>query len=56
MLEGAPPKGPIVTLPKGTKLLLPKPNETLLGVKRNKSGKIVCAKYTTGDRPYIEGV
>jgi hypothetical protein len=57
MLEGAPLiKGPIITLLEGTKLLLPKPNETLLGVKRNKSGEIVCAKYTTRDHPYIEGV
>jgi len=56
MLEGAPPKGPIVKLPEGTKILPPKPNETLLGVKRNKSGEIICAKYTMGDRPYFEGV
>jgi hypothetical protein len=56
MLEGALPKGLVVTLLEGTKLLPSKPNETLLGVKSNKSGEIVCAKYTTRDRPYIEGV
>jgi hypothetical protein len=33
-----------------------KPNETLLGVKKNRSGKIVYTKYTTGERPYFEGV
>jgi hypothetical protein len=28
----------------------------LLGVKKNRSGEIVCAKYTTGERPHFEGV
>jgi hypothetical protein len=41
LLEDAPPTGPIVKL---------------LGVKRDRKGDIVCAKYTTGDRPYFEGV
>jgi hypothetical protein len=50
-LKGAPPKGPIVKLSKGTKVLPPKPNETLLGVNKNRSGEIVCAKYTTRERP-----
>jgi hypothetical protein len=56
LLKGAPPKGPIVKLPEETKVLPPKPNETLLGVKKNKSGEIVCAKYTIGECPYFEGV
>jgi hypothetical protein len=56
LLKGAPLKGPIVKLPEGTKVLPPKPNETLLGVKKNKCGEIVCAKYTTGERPYFKGV
>jgi len=56
-LEGAPPKGPIVKLLVDTKLLPPKPNETLVGVKRNCLGEIVCAKYTTEKpRPSFEGV
>jgi hypothetical protein len=49
-------QGPIVKLPVGTKVLPPKPNETLLGVKKNRSGEIICAKYTTRERPYFEGV
>jgi hypothetical protein len=44
LLKGAPPKGPIVKLPEGTKVLSPKPNETLLGVKKNRSGEIVCTE------------
>jgi len=54
--EGAPSKGPIVALPTRTKLLPPKRNEKLLGVKTNKKGEVVCTKYTTGERTYFEGV
>jgi septal ring factor EnvC (AmiA/AmiB activator) len=36
--------------------LPPKHNETLVGVKTNKKGEIVCAKYSTGERTYFEGV
>jgi hypothetical protein len=43
-------------LSEGTKVLPPKPNETVLGVKKNRSGEIVCPKYTTRERPYFEGV
>jgi hypothetical protein len=25
-------------------------------VKKNRSGEIVCAKYTTGERPYFKGI
>jgi hypothetical protein len=56
LLEDASPKGPVVKLPVGTKILPPKHNETLVGVKTNKSGEIVCAKYSTGERTYFEGV
>jgi septal ring factor EnvC (AmiA/AmiB activator) len=56
LLEDAPLKGPVVKLLAGTKLLPPKHNETLVGVKTNKSGEIVCAKYSTRDRTYFEGV
>jgi len=55
-LEGAPSKGPSVALPLGTNLLLPKRNEKLLGVKTNKKGEVICAKYITGERTYFEGV
>jgi len=54
LLEYAPPKGPIIKLPAGTKILLLKHNETLVGVKTNKSDKIVCAKYNTGERTYCK--
>ena len=56
LLEGAPSKGPIITLPAGTSILPPKHNEKLLGVKNKKKGEVVCAKYATGDRTYFEGV
>jgi hypothetical protein len=56
LLEDAQLKGPAVKLPAGTKLLPPKHNETLVGVKTNKSGEIICAKYSTGDCTYFEGV
>jgi hypothetical protein len=45
-----------VKLPTGTKILPPKHNETLVGVKTNKSGEIICAKYSAGERTYFEGV
>jgi hypothetical protein len=49
-------KGPVIKLPAGTKLLPLKYNETLVGVKTNKSGEIICAKYSTGECTYLEGV
>jgi hypothetical protein len=56
LLEGAPLKGPIVSLPTRTKLMPPKHNEVLLGVETNKSGEIICAKYRTREHTYFEGV
>jgi hypothetical protein len=56
LLEDKPSKGPVVKLPTRTKLLPPKHNETLVGVKTNKKGEIVCAKYNTRERTYVEGV
>jgi hypothetical protein len=56
LLDGAPPKGPVVKIPEGTKLLPPKHNEVLMGVKTDKKGEIICAKYNTRDRTYLEGV
>jgi hypothetical protein len=56
LLEDAPLKGPVVKLPAGTKILPPKHSKTLVGVKTNKSGEIVCAKYNTGECTYFEGV
>jgi hypothetical protein len=56
LLQDKPSKGPVVKLPAGTKLLPPKHNETLVGVKTNKKGEIICAKYSTGECTYFEGV
>jgi hypothetical protein len=56
-LKDAPPKGPIVRLPQDVKLLPPKANKMLTGVKLNKLGQVICGKYTTGTpRPTIDGV
>ena len=56
LLEGAPPKGPVVALLVETNILPPKHNEELLGVKTNRKGEVVYAKYTIRDRTYFEGV
>jgi hypothetical protein len=56
LLEDKSLKWPIVKLSAGTKLLLPKYNKTLVGVKTNKSGEIICAKYSIGERTYLKGV
>jgi hypothetical protein len=36
--------------------LPPKHNKTLVGVKTNKKGEIICTKYSTGEHTYFEGV
>jgi hypothetical protein len=36
--------------------LPPKHNETLVGVKTNKKGEIVCAKYSTREHTYFKRV
>jgi hypothetical protein len=56
LLEDKLSKGLVIKLPTGTKLLPSKHNETLVGVKTNKKGEIVCAKYSTGECTYFEGV
>jgi hypothetical protein len=43
-LKDAPSKGPIIRLPQDVKLLPPKANETLTGVKLDKLGQVICAK------------
>jgi hypothetical protein len=56
-LKDVPPKGPIIKLSKDIKLFPPKPNEMLTGVKLDKLGQVICAKYTTSTpRPTIDGV
>jgi hypothetical protein len=56
LLEDAPPKGSIVRLPKDVKLLPLKANETLMRVKLEKLGQVICDKYTSGTLPLMEFV
>jgi len=56
-------KGPLakkeatVKVPAGTKILPPRPNERVVGVKTNRSGEISSIRYTMEEeRPYFEGV
>jgi hypothetical protein len=37
----------MVAVPKNTKLLPPRNNERIVGVKTNKLGEVTCVKYTT---------
>jgi len=44
-------------VPAGTRILPPRPNERVVGVKTNRSGEISSVRYTTEEeRPYFEGV
>ena len=44
-------------MPAGTRILPPRPNERVLGVKTNRSGEISSIRYTTEEeRPYFEGI
>jgi len=46
-----------VKVPAGTRILPPRPNERVVGVKTNRSGKISSIRYTTEEeRPYFEGI
>jgi hypothetical protein len=36
----------MVAMPKNTKLVPPRPNERIVGVKNNKLGEVTCVKYT----------
>jgi len=46
-----------VKVPAGTRILPPRPNEWVIGVKTNRSGEISSIRYTTAEeRPYFEGV
>jgi len=41
----------------GTRILPPRPNERVVGVKTNRSGEISSIRYTTEEeRPYFEGI
>jgi len=44
-------------VPAGTRILPPRPNERVVGVKTNRSGEISSICYTTKEeRPYFEGI
>ena len=47
----------IIKVPASTRILPPRPNERVIGVKTNRSGEISSVRYTTEEeRPYFEGV
>ena len=44
-------------MPADTRILPPRPNERVIGVKTNQSGEISSVRYTTEEeRPYFEGL
>jgi len=46
-----------VKVPADTRILPPRPNERVIGVKTNRSGEISSIRYTTEEeRPYFEGL
>jgi hypothetical protein len=51
-----PRSNALIKLPAGTKLFPPRPNETLLGVRKDRFGNIRSQKYIAGSRLAIEGV
>jgi hypothetical protein len=51
------PKGPKIIIPNDVKLLPPRSNETLMGVKTNKLGVVTYVKYTTATpRVSLDGI
>jgi hypothetical protein len=51
------PKDPKIAISKDVKLLPPRPNEMLLGVKTNNLGEVSCVKYTTATpRVSLDGI
>jgi hypothetical protein len=51
------PKGPMVVVPKNTKLLPPQPNERIVGVKTSKLGEVTYVKYTNATpRISLDGI
>ena len=46
-----------IKVPAGTRILPPRPNEKVVGVKTNRSGEISIIRHTTEEeRPYFEGI
>jgi len=46
-----------VKVPAGTRILPPRPNERVVGVKTNRSSEISSIRYTMEEeRPYFEGI
>jgi hypothetical protein len=55
LLVGARSKGPIIALPVGTKIVPPKHNVELLGVKTNRKGKLSVTSTTLENTPTSRG-
>jgi len=56
LLKG-PREGPVVDVPTKTRILPPRPNERIIGVKTNRRGELSSVKYTTEEEhPYFEGI
>jgi len=55
LLKGPPVKqGTLIKVPAGTKVLPPKPNERVVGIKTNRSVEISSVRYTTKEEhPYF---
>jgi hypothetical protein len=50
-------RGPKIIVPKDTKLLPPRSNGRIVGVKTNNLGEVTCVKYTTATpRVSLEGI
>jgi len=46
-----------IKVPAGTRIVPPRPNERVVGVKTNRSGEIISIRYTMEEkRPYFEGI
>ena len=57
LLKGSSSKEASIKVPTGMRILPPRPNERVVGVKTNRSGEISSIRYTTEEeRPYFEGI
>jgi len=57
VLKGSSSKETTIKVPAGTRILPPRPNERVVGVKTNWSGEISSIRYTTEEeRPSFEGI
>ena len=57
LLKGPSAKETTIKVPADMRILPPRPNERVVGVKTNRSGEISSIRYTTEEeRPYFEGI